>query len=77
MRAMPSLKECASFDSPTDEPVRMVLSQALFETRRCLYCYDAPCALACPVHIDVPGFIKRFNRKRKNKKLMVNPSRGE
>jgi len=33
---------------------------ALVEANRCLYCYDAPCAAACPTHIDVPKFIKRI-----------------
>ncbi len=34
-------------------------SQALLEAERCLYCFDAPCATACPTAIDVPAFIKR------------------
>lgn len=34
--------------------------QALIETARCLYCYDAPCIKACPTHIDVPSFIKKI-----------------
>jgi glutamate synthase (NADPH/NADH) small chain len=33
---------------------------ALVEAQRCLYCYDAPCAAACPTHIDVPKFIKKI-----------------
>jgi dihydropyrimidine dehydrogenase (NAD+) subunit PreT len=33
---------------------------ALVEAQRCLYCYDAPCAQACPTHIDVPKFIKKI-----------------
>ncbi|MBZ5580317.1 MAG: NAD(P)-dependent oxidoreductase [Acidobacteriia bacterium] len=33
---------------------------ALVEANRCLYCYDAPCAAACPTHIDVPRFIKKI-----------------
>lgn len=31
--------------------------QALTESQRCLYCFDAPCTDACPVHIDIPKFI--------------------
>ena len=30
------------------------------EADRCLFCYDAPCTLACPTHIDVPAFIKKI-----------------
>ncbi len=33
---------------------------ALLESSKCLYCYDAPCTLACPTHIDVPAFIKKI-----------------
>ena len=33
---------------------------ALVEANRCLYCYDAPCAVACPTHIDIPEFIRRI-----------------
>jgi glutamate synthase (NADPH/NADH) small chain len=32
----------------------------LLEAERCLYCFDAPCATACPTSIDVPSFIKRI-----------------
>jgi glutamate synthase (NADPH/NADH) small chain len=39
---------------------RLTPSQALLESERCLYCYDAPCATACPTSIDVPSFIKRI-----------------
>jgi dihydropyrimidine dehydrogenase (NAD+) subunit PreT len=35
-------------------------AEALFEAHRCLYCFDAPCARACPTHIDVPAFIKKI-----------------
>lgn len=34
--------------------------EALVEANRCIYCFDAPCANACPTHIDVPGFIKKI-----------------
>src|SRR5437667_10607251 len=33
---------------------------AVVEANRCLYCFDAPCAGACPTHIDVPRFIKKI-----------------
>ncbi len=35
-------------------------NEALVESNRCLYCYDAPCAHACPTHIDIPRFIKKI-----------------
>lgn len=35
-------------------------AQALIEASRCLYCFDAPCTLACPTRIDVPSFIRRI-----------------
>src|ERR1700719_3961471 len=39
---------------------RMNPRQAAIEAARCLYCFDAPCTIACPTTIDVPGFIKRI-----------------
>lgn len=33
---------------------------AVPEANRCLFCFDAPCMLACPTHIDVPRFIKKI-----------------
>jgi glutamate synthase (NADPH/NADH) small chain len=35
-------------------------NEALVEANRCLFCYDAPCAKACPTHIDIPRFIKKI-----------------
>jgi len=35
--------------------------EALVESNRCLYCYDAPCTHACPTHIDIPRFIKKIS----------------
>ena len=43
-----------------DAAPRLSRTQALVEAERCLYCYDAPCATACPTGIDVPSFIKRI-----------------
>ena len=33
--------------------------EAKVEADRCLYCFDAPCIMACPTGIDIPGFIKK------------------
>lgn len=43
-----------------DATPRLTPTQALLEAERCLYCFDAPCATACPTSIDVPSFIKRI-----------------
>ncbi|MGI8745981.1 MAG: NAD(P)-dependent oxidoreductase [Bryobacteraceae bacterium] len=34
--------------------------EAQVEANRCLFCFDAPCTVACPTHIDVPRFIKKI-----------------
>ncbi len=36
---------------------------ALVEANRCLFCYDAPCTIACPTSIDVPRFIKKISSR--------------
>ncbi len=35
--------------------------EAKVEADRCLYCFDAPCIMACPTGIDIPGFIKKIS----------------
>jgi len=35
--------------------------QALLESARCLYCYDAPCIKACPSDINIPSFITQIH----------------
>lgn len=40
---------------------RMTSRQAAVEAARCLFCFDAPCTVACPTHIDVPSFIKKIS----------------
>lgn len=40
------------------------LEEALKEASRCLQCTDPPCVKACPLHIDVPGFIKLLREKK-------------
>jgi glutamate synthase (NADPH/NADH) small chain len=35
--------------------------EALIEASRCLFCFDAPCIMACPTGIDVPSFIRKIS----------------
>ena len=53
-----SAAECA--ERFADAAPRFTPAQAVLEAERCLYCFDAPCATACPTHIDVPSFIRRI-----------------
>ncbi len=39
----------------------MTETQAYYESSRCLFCFDAPCVIACPTHIDIPLFIRQIN----------------
>jgi len=34
--------------------------EAIEESNRCLYCYDAPCIKACPTGINIPSFITKI-----------------
>src|SRR5436190_14968836 len=34
--------------------------EAHVEAARCLFCFDAPCIMACPTGIDIPSFIKKI-----------------
>ncbi len=34
--------------------------EALVESDRCYFCYDAPCVTACPTGIDIPLFIRQI-----------------
>lgn len=48
--------------------------EALEESNRCLYCYDAPCITACPTGIDIPSFIRKIasgNLKGSAKTIMT------
>ena len=61
----------AEFSTPTTEQQfaenfaqlkpAMNRTEALFESSRCLFCFDAPCIKACPSGIDIPQFIRQIN----------------
>src|SRR5271155_6033915 len=44
----------------TEQLPPLTRHEAVVESDRCLYCYDAPCTHACPTHIDIPRFIKKI-----------------
>src|ERR1700751_1042477 len=35
--------------------------EATVEAARCLFCFDAPCIMACPTGIDIPSFIRKIS----------------
>jgi len=59
------------FKRPTNEqefernfsPIKNLMNktEAILESSRCLFCYDAPCIKACPTRIDIPLFIRQIN----------------
>lgn len=40
---------------------RLTAHEALVESERCYFCYDAPCMQACPTTIDIPLFIRQIS----------------
>lgn len=47
------------------------LSQAVLEATRCLDCPDPGCVKGCPVHNDIPGFIKNIERREFTESIKV------
>ena len=54
------LSACQYTDNFSDAHPPLTSVQALIETERCYYCFDAPCVKACPTGIDIPSFIRRI-----------------
>jgi glutamate synthase (NADPH/NADH) small chain len=54
--------ETAARNMAEKEP-RYTAQEALIEANRCLFCFDAPCIMACPTGIDIPSFIKKIPNK--------------
>lgn len=40
--------------------------QAMAAADHCIYCYDAPCIMACPTSIDIPTFIHQIRTRNVN-----------
>jgi dihydropyrimidine dehydrogenase (NAD+) subunit PreT len=45
----------------TDLHPPLTSREALVESDRCFFCYDAPCQTACPTSIDIPQFIREIS----------------
>jgi glutamate synthase (NADPH/NADH) small chain len=44
----------------SDSHAPLTHNQALIESDRCYFCFDAPCVQACPTAIDIPSFIRKI-----------------
>jgi len=53
-----STNRLESLDSELHPPLSP--HEALVESDRCYFCFDAPCVTACPTGIDVPLFIRQI-----------------
>lgn len=60
MSLSPKLTTSQLESNLADIAPRYTEQQALVESSRCLYCFDAPCIAACPTGIDVPAFIGKI-----------------
>jgi dihydropyrimidine dehydrogenase (NAD+) subunit PreT len=60
MMSEPALPIAANLERFPELHPALDSKSALAEANRCLFCFDAPCTVACPTHIDVPRFIKKI-----------------
>ena len=56
-KRLPKAQYAANF---TDLHPPLNAHEALVESDRCYFCYDAPCMKACPTSIDIPLFIREI-----------------
>jgi dihydropyrimidine dehydrogenase (NAD+) subunit PreT len=60
MPISPKLGPEAAAASMSEIAPRYTPQEAIIESNRCLFCFDAPCIQACPTGIDIPSFIKKI-----------------
>src|SRR5882724_4894457 len=60
MPLRPKLGPEAAASNMADIAPRYTSQEAIIESNRCLFCFDAPCIQACPTGIDIPSFIKKI-----------------
>lgn len=61
---MRALSVDVRIQSFTEVNLGYVLEDAMLEASRCLHCKHQPCVSACPVGIDIPGFIKKVSENQ-------------
>jgi len=60
MPISPKLAPKAAAANMANIAPRYTSQEAIIESNRCLFCFDAPCIQACPTGIDIPSFIKKI-----------------
>jgi glutamate synthase (NADPH/NADH) small chain len=60
MPIQPLISEAAAVAAMADIKPAFSPQEARLEAGRCLFCFDAPCIMACPTGIDVPTFIRKI-----------------
>ncbi len=60
---MPELDAAFRITNQREVGEGLSLEQAVLEATRCLDCPDPGCMKGCPVHNDIPGFIKNIQRR--------------
>ena len=60
MPIQPRLDAVTAAANMADPKPPLAPQEARAEASRCLFCYDAPCIMACPTGIDIPTFIRKI-----------------
>jgi glutamate synthase (NADPH/NADH) small chain len=61
MPIQPLLDASAAAANLADIKPPLSPQEARVEASRCLFCFDAPCIMACPTGIDIPTFIRKIS----------------
>lgn len=68
---MPSQDSVARRDNTSEVTLGYTVDQARVEALRCLQCKNAPCIKGCPIHIDIPRFIKEITEGNFQKAIEI------
>lgn len=68
---MPELNAAYRITTQQEVNEGLSISQAVLEATRCLDCPEPGCVQGCPVHNDIPGFIKNIERRAYTESIRV------